>query len=273
MLPLKLGVALILLILNLNARLTEGKGSVFKGSNTARDYAESLVEEIPRKSLSDVDDMLKEIRAERRRKRTSRSRRSRRSKKSKKSKKCKKSKRAKQSRKSKKSRCSKGKKRRRNGSRQTVLFYDDELNRRCTKKTAQEFEKKKDIESWFKIWYCFETRSKRASRWHDNSAENRIERMKNKKRKRRRKDSRNSRSNSVPEDENTVLFTGSLEPGFAETDLIFGAEALIFTQPILRMGQVYKLKWTVSVCVCIITSTFQLHDVLDHTNHIYSESS
>ena len=229
MLPLKLGVALILLILNLKARLAEGKGSVSKGSNTARDYAdESLVEEIPRKSLSDVGDMLKEIRAERRRKRTSRSRRSRRSKKSKKSKKCKKSKRSKKSRKSKKSRCSKGKKRRRNGSRQTVLFYDDELNRRCTKKTAQEFEEKRDIESWFKIWYCFETRSKRASRWHDNSAENRIERMKSKKRKRRRKDSRNSRSNSAPEDENTVLFTGSLEPGCAETDLILGATALIF---------------------------------------------
>ena len=43
---------------------------------------------------------------------------------------------------------------------------------------------------------------------------------------------------------------------------------LIFTRPILQMGRVYKLKWTMcvclSVCLSVITSTFPLKTLFNH---------
>ena len=38
-------------------------------------------------------------------------------------------------------------------------------------------------------------------------------------------------------------------------------------------SKVYKWKLTGRPAVCVTTSTFPLYDVLDHTNHTFSESS
>ena len=43
--------------------------------------------------------------------------------------------------------------------------------------------------------------------------------------------------------------------------------------PSYRRGRVYKRKFCLFVCLSVIASTFPLYDVLDHTNHTFSESS
>ena len=236
MLPLKLGLALMMiLIINLTGRLAEGKVPVLRSSNNTLSGGSG------KSFISKVEQMLRQYKEENKRtgtrrskrfkrsqrskrskkskrckksKRPKRSRRSKRSKKSKKSKRSKKSRKSRKSRKSKKSRKSrKSKKSRRcKGNRRRkweteeseeteepeVLFYDGELKRRCTMKAVEEFDEKRDLESWFHILYCSESRSKRTLRWEDNSAENRIEMM------------RNKRMSGRGDNEKEVHFSGSL---------------------------------------------------------------
>ena len=60
----------------------------------------------------------------------------------------------------------------------------------------------------------------------------------------------------------------------------FSLSPQFFTRPIRRMGRVYKLNWTMCVCVTVITPTFPLKTLLNQFqcftephNHTYSESS
>ena len=230
MLLLRIGLALMILIINLTGGLAEGKMPVLKSSNNT--LSGDNFERSGTSMFSKLGKMLRQYKEEKKRTATLRSKRSKRSKRFKKSKRCKKSKRSKRSRrskrskkskkskrskksrksrkskkskksrksrKSKKSRRCKGNKRRKwEPEEPEVLFYDGELKRRCTIKAVEEFDEKRDLESWFHILYCSESRSKRALRWEDNSAENRIEMM------------RNKRMSGRGDNEKEVHFSGSL---------------------------------------------------------------